>query len=1227
MTTRSSSRTRPAPGVPDRSPKASRAILDGPGQPRRTWAWARRGDAVVRRLLAAAVSAGLVCGVVSPRSAQASPPEGSDPVADLTAEEAMLLAGYGAEQYEAGNWDVAEQALKVAFLWYLQNRGPTDRETQAVAVMLIESIRKQGREQEAEQLRETFARAMEAKENEHPQRAEIDRLYGELSRSVDLFTEGRLADAAELAQRSIDGLAAILGETNPDLTSSRLLLAPLYSLLAQYDAAETQYLAALKAIESNPPIEIPKYGDTLLSTGTFYELRGDQATAKRYYDDVLKLVRDHGNGQQPGLEARAKAGLSSVARNAERIEEAVRLGDEAVKLARSANLGTSDLVGVLQDQAHNLSQAGRIPESIAIWDEIIAIYVAAFGNDNALVAGAKSGKAWALRSAGKYDEAIRLWQETLPQFQRQLGARSSPVAMRHNQIAEAMWARGDDPTPVIAEARRGAEIDEENLRATLASGSEPQRRLAAANYVQGTERILSYNVRYQPQHIGATELAIDTLLRRKGRVMDAVAGEMRLVRQRVDASKQGVVDELLDVRTRLSTLVFRGPDNDESPEAHAQEIAGLEARERELQKALVDAGALVDDAHIDWRTVQRELPAGSVLVEYAVFRWFNVHYTRYDQAFEGRKVVAYVLRDRGDPVMVNLGDAGLVEAEIGRLRRAASNPKSTDVADAARAVDALLFEPLLPHIGKAEHVLVAPDGALNLVPWAALRSKQGKWRVQTHDVTVVSSGRDLLRMKTKAPPRSGPLVIGNPTYDYGAAATPADGSRAMDLGSITFRPLPGTDEETREVTKTLPEAELVVGTDATERALKQAQGPNILHVATHGFFLADSGGADGARGLDFDPGGGSSGRPLPENPMLRSGLALAGANTRGDGVDDGIATALELSSLDLWGTALVVFSACQTGLGDVFDGEGVYGMRRSVVIAGAQTQVMSLWQVDDFATRDLMIRFYKLLDKGKGRGASLRDAQLKVLDDKRTSHPYYWAAFTLTGDWRALEEGLKAPKRREPKARRDRPRRDWGGGDRKLIREYAWKKGEPIAWLGFDVHRPFPRSYEGGAIEPERGFDVVFGISDRPHFIGELVYSRTRDVVRNAGDAKATLSHLGFKFGFDLIARRQDALFRPMLVLFTEAGGHLGNARVTVTDEFGNSSRERRSLLGGGVQFGVDAALSFIIGRKVILAVRGSLSKPFWVVQDGGENVPWVNEVHNQFRWSAGAYVGFPIGR
>ena len=144
--------------------------------------------------------------------------------------------------------------------------------------------------------------------------------------------------------------------------------------------------------------------------------------------------------------------------------------------------------------------------------------------------------------------------------------------------------------------------------------------------------------------------------------------------------------------------------------------------------------------------------------------------------------------------------------------------------------------------------------------------------------------------------------------------------------------------------------------------------------------------------------------PTIENPLLRSGLALAGANRRqgGDG-EDGILTALEAAGLDLWGTKLVVLSACETGVGEIKNGEGVYGLRRALVTAGAESQVMSLWQVSDSATRDLMIGYYKRLQAGEGRNEALRHVQLGMLGSQDLRHPFYWAAFIQSGAWSSLK--------------------------------------------------------------------------------------------------------------------------------------------------------------------------------------------------------------------------------
>ena len=136
---------------------------------------------------------------------------------------------------------------------------------------------------------------------------------------------------------------------------------------------------------------------------------------------------------------------------------------------------------------------------------------------------------------------------------------------------------------------------------------------------------------------------------------------------------------------------------------------------------------------------------------------------------------------------------------------------------------------------------------------------------------------------------------------------------------------------------------------------------------------------------------------------MRSGLALAGANQRKNGADDGILTALEASGLNLWGTKLVVLSACDTGLGEVKNGEGVYGLRRAFVLAGTESLVMSLWSVSDYVTRELMTNYYKNLKQGMGRGEALRQVQLEMLKKNGREHPFFWASFIQSGEWANLD--------------------------------------------------------------------------------------------------------------------------------------------------------------------------------------------------------------------------------
>ena len=136
----------------------------------------------------------------------------------------------------------------------------------------------------------------------------------------------------------------------------------------------------------------------------------------------------------------------------------------------------------------------------------------------------------------------------------------------------------------------------------------------------------------------------------------------------------------------------------------------------------------------------------------------------------------------------------------------------------------------------------------------------------------------------------------------------------------------------------------------------------------------------------------------PTEALDQAGLALAGANVR----PDGIVSARELAGWDWWGTQLVVLSACETGVGTVKSGEGVYGLRRALMLAGAQSQVVSLWNVNDSSAPELMREFYGELARGTGRAEALRRAKLRLLRQPRFAHPYYWAAFIPAGDWAPL---------------------------------------------------------------------------------------------------------------------------------------------------------------------------------------------------------------------------------
>jgi CHAT domain-containing protein len=585
-----------------------------------------------------------------------------------------------------------------------------------------------------------------------------------------------------------------------------------------------------------------------------------------------------------------------------------------------------------------------------------------------------------------------------------------------SHTAQGMFAEA------VRSQTRASEVEERYVELNVAVGSERERLALLASLSSRSSQSISLHTRLSPDDPAARDLAATTILRRKGRVQDAMSGTLAALRRRSGAEDQKLLDQLSDVTSKLSRLVLNGPQK-ATPAEHQEQIKKVE-EERERLEAEIShrsAGFYEQSEPVTLAAVQAAIPVDAALIEFAVYRPFDPKAPDNQKAYGEPRYVAYVMRNQGEVQWKELGEAKDVDEGIEALRQAFLDPKRNNVKHVARAVDEKVMQPVRALIGDAAHLLVSPDGALNLIPFEALVDEQGKYLIERYSFNYLTSGRDLLRLQAARASKSEPFVLADPLFGESeiANAANADAPRARraspggkrqsvttgtDLSSVYFGSLSGTAQEARAIRSLFPEAHVITGREATESALKRVNAPRILHIATHGFFLHEAPSAATLVAANRESTRGINASVKIENPLLRSGLALAGANVaRKAGEDDGILTALEASGLNLWGTKLVTLSACDTGVGEVKTGEGVYGLRRALVLAGTETLMMSLWPVSDYVTRELMTAYYKGLKHGQGRGESLRQVQLSMLKRKGREHPFYWASFIQSGEWANLD--------------------------------------------------------------------------------------------------------------------------------------------------------------------------------------------------------------------------------
>ena len=780
-----------------------------------------------------------------------------------------------------------------------------------------------------------------------------------------------------------------LGPDHPDTATSLNNLAALYDSQGAYAKAEPLYLRALAVREKALGPDHRDTATSLNNLAVLYDSQGAYAKSLAVHNRALKIFSKT-LGPNHLDTANSLSNLAGLYKQKGDFGTAEALYRVALAIKeKQLGLHHPDVAVTCNNLAELYRVQGAYAKAEPLHLRALSIREKTLDSSHLDMANSLNNLGLLYSSQGAYAKAEPLHLRALEISHKRLGLTHPVTAIILNSLAELYRSQGayhkyqpllrqgigrqslflQSQLPLLPQAARLAQIQ------ALNSGWEAA--------FTGAERSGS-----------AAELALFSRLNRYGLLLEIEKRQAELARAR--GVPQVMARQIADLTINLANVSMAAAQREELEKRRAE-------LEREFYRRLPSlAPQLVEPVQL-----ARLLPTASVLVEFQKYRPFDWR-QKPVQRWGAPRYIALVLNPAGITKAVDLGPAAATDSLIAEALKA-SQASSGDPASLWRQVNEKVFPPtLLQLLAGARQWILAPDGELSRIPYAALPSPQDPQRrlPDTVSLRLVSSGRSLLPQS----PGTGsaftrPLVLADP--DFGPP--PANGSG--------WKRLPATAKEGQAISKLL-RAALYEKSDATTSVLTNAQNPSLVHVASHGYFASASETPPPTPAPP--PAGGlrSAIVGLPasrEDAMLNSGIVLAGANrsmredltpaaspagSQGN-ADDGYLTAKEAAQLQLRGTELVVLSACDTASGDQQSGEGLFGLQRALSVAGARSTLLSLWKVDDDATAYFMERYYTLLKQGKGR----MEALLAVQEEFRTKPQLpawedyrYWAAFQLVGD-------------------------------------------------------------------------------------------------------------------------------------------------------------------------------------------------------------------------------------
>ncbi len=751
-------------------------------------------------------------------------------------------------------------------------------------------------------------------------------------------SQGQYSRAETLFLQAFEVQKTSMGETHPEVLKTQTALAGLYELQGEYVKSESLMLTVVHSTRGVFGATHPIHLTSMMGLASLYASQGRYTESLDLYRYTSRAFEALAGAQHPYTIQSLNGEASTLVKNGE-YETANPILEEVVQHSTvvygETHPNTFLASGAL---GSNLQQTGNLEEALPILESVLLQQSKTFGEEHPSVLISKSNLANVYTEMHRTDEARRLLEDVFIAQQTLFGmVHPSTIETMRNQVR--LYANLKDVDSVLSVAEQLVAAERQFLSRNSA-GSESARRQFYQTFEDTTHMLLTFVLDQAPTHVEAVKFAFEVWTERQGKVLEDQI-DMQAVLSKVGSD---TVDRLLARRKQLLIQDAELRNTVFAKDVTAQlaliqdELSSIEAEISRDSKAYAEF--VGQESTLD---VTRHLP-NKTLIQYAVLS---------PQSPNGEEMLSAFVVSEKQVSLVRLGPLAALSEKVQALRQTRSKTLGRDLY---RRLVAPLEDAL-----HTEEIYLVPDGILNLLPFELLRDSNGQYWFDSVQLTYLGSTKDLGRFakSSSLSEIEDGVVIANPNF------------QDSEWGS-----LPSTVGEANLLAGLYPKTRLLMADDATLNQVRDLSSPTLLHIATHGFVQRDDPRSD-----------------ADNNPLIRTGLVLS--NT-GKGVE--YLRSIEAATLDLHETQLVVLSACESGLGEAQNGEGVYGLRRALTIAGAQSQVLSLWPVSDEGTKVFMGHFYEGLASGLSKSVALYQAKEAMRQTPRWSNPVFWGAFVLVGN-------------------------------------------------------------------------------------------------------------------------------------------------------------------------------------------------------------------------------------